>query len=86
MNKDDQRRLRKIYQAMAAPERMLIERALLMNKKDRFELIASIAGLSDEEQEFLYNLSQLTQEDIDEMIAYAARGFIMRLLGRIFGF
>jgi hypothetical protein len=86
MNKDDQRRLRKIYQAMAAPERMLIERALLMKKKDRFGLIASIAGLSDEEQEFLYNLSQLTQEDIDELIAYAARGFIMRLLGRIFGF
>ena len=86
MNKDDQRRLRKIYQAMAAPERMLIERALLMNKKDRFELIASIAGLSDEEQEILFNASQLTQEDIDEMIAYAARGFIMRLLGRIFGF
>ncbi len=86
MNKDDQRRLRKIYQAMAAPERMLIERALLMNKQDRIGLIASIAGLSDEEQEFLYNLSQLTQEDIDEMIAYAARGFIMRLLGRIFGF
>jgi len=86
MNKDDKRRLRKIYQAMAAPERMLIERALLMNKKDRFELIASIAGLSDEEQEILFNASQLTQEDIDEMIAYAARGFIMRLLGRIFGF
>ena len=86
MNKDDKRRLRKIYQAMAAPERMLIERALLMKKKDRFGLIASIAGLSEEEQEILFNVSQLTQEDIDEMIAYAARGFIMRLLGRIFGF
>ena len=86
MNKDDKRRLRKIYQAMAAPERAALERALLMSKKDRFGMIASIAGLSDEEQEFLYNLSQLTQEDIDEMIAYAARGFIMRLLGRIFGF
>ncbi len=86
MNKDDQRRLRKIYQAMAAPERMLMERALLMSKRQRFGLIADITGLSDDDQEFLYNLSQLTQEDIDEMIAYAARGFIMRLLGRIFGF
>jgi hypothetical protein len=86
MNKDTQRRLGKIYQAMAAPERMALERALLMSKKDRFGLIASFSGLSDEDQEFLYNLSQLTRDDIDEMIAYAARGFILRFLGSIFGF
>ena len=86
MNKETKRRIRGIYQRMAAPERMALERALLMKKKDRVGLIASIAGLSDEEQEILFNASQVTQEDIDEMIAYAARGFIMRLLGRIFGF
>jgi hypothetical protein len=86
MDSKTRKRIRGIYQRMAAPERAALERALLMNKQDRFGLIASIAGLSDEEQEFLYNLSQLTQEDIDELIAYAARGFIMRLLGSIFGF
>jgi len=86
MDSKTRKRIRGIYQRMAAPERAALERALLMNKKDRFGMIASIAGLSDEEQEILFNASQLTQEDIDEMIAYAARGFIMRLLGRIFGF
>jgi len=86
MDSKTRQRIRGIYQRMAAPERMAIERALLMNKKDRIGLIASIAGLSDEEQELLFNVASFTREDIDEMIAYAARGFIMRLLGRIFGF
>ena len=86
MDSKTRQRIRGIYQRMAAPERAALERALLMNKKDRIGLIASIAGLSDEEQELLFNVASFTREDIDEMIAYAARGFIMRLLGRIFGF
>ena len=40
MNKETKRRIRGIYQRMAAPERMALERALLMKKKDRFGLIA----------------------------------------------
>ena len=86
MDGKTRKRIRGIYQRMAAPERTALERALLMNKKDRIGLIESIAGLSDEEQELLFNVASFTREDIDEMIAYAARGFIMRLLGRIFGF
>jgi (p)ppGpp synthase/HD superfamily hydrolase len=86
MDSKTRQRIRGIYQRMAAEEKLALERALLMKKKDRFGLIADIAGLSDEEQEILFNASQFTQEDVDDMIAYAARGFIMRLLGRIFGF
>lgn len=85
MNKDVRRTLRDIYQRMAAPERQVLERALLMNKRDRFGLIASIAGLSDEEQEFLFNFEKLTNDEVADLIAYAARGFIMKLIYRIFG-
>jgi hypothetical protein len=72
MDSKTRKRIRGIYQRMAAPERMALERALLMSKSQRFGLIADITGLSYDDKEFLYNLSQLTQEDIDEMIAYAA--------------
>jgi hypothetical protein len=72
MDSKTRKRIRGIYQRMAAPERMALERALLMSKSQRFGLIADITGLSYDDKEFLYNLSQPTQEDIDEMIAYAA--------------
>jgi hypothetical protein len=72
MDSKTRKRIRGIYQRMAAPERMALERALLMSKSQRFGLIADITGLSYDDKEFLYNLSQLTQEDIDDMIAYAA--------------
>ena len=81
----DKKRFRKIYQAMAAPERAALERALLMNKKDRFELIASMAGLTDEDKEFLFSLANMTDEEANQMIAYAARGFIIHFLKSLFG-
>jgi len=86
MTKEDKRVVRDIYQRMAAPERQLIERAMLMDKSARFGLIAQLSGLSDEEQEFLFNLKKLTNDDVAEIIAYAARGWFMRILAGIFGF
>lgn len=81
----DKRRFRQIYQAMAAPERLALERLLFMGKKDRFGLIATMAGLSDEDKEFLFSLANMTGEEANQMIAYAARGFIIHFLKSLFG-
>ena len=81
----DKRRFRQIYQAMAAPERLALERLLFMGKKDRFGLIATMAGLTDEDREFLFSLANMTGEEANQMIAYAARGFIIHFLKSLFG-
>lgn len=81
----DKRRFRQIYQAMAAPERLALERLLFMGKKDRFGLIATMAGLTDEDKEFLFSLANMTDEEANQIIAYAARGFIIHFLKRLFG-
>ena len=86
MDSKTRKRIRGIYQRMAAPERAALERALLMNKKDRFELIASMAGLTDEDKEFLFSLANMTDEEANQMIAYAARGFLIHLIKSLFGF
>ena len=82
----DKRRFRQIYQAMAAPERLALERLLFMGKKDRFGLIATMAGLTDEDKEFLFSLANMTGEEANQMIAYAARGFLLHLIKSLFGF
>ena len=81
----DKRRFRQIYQAMAAPERLALERLLFMDKRDRFGLIASMAGLTDEDKEFLFSLANMTDEEANQLIAYAARGFIIHFLKSLFG-
>ena len=81
----DKRRFRQIYQAMAEPERLALERLLFMGKRDRFGLIASMAGLTDEDREFLFSLANMTDEEANQMIAYAARGFIIHFLKSLFG-
>lgn len=81
----DKRRFRQIYQAMAAPERRALERLLFMGKRDRFGLIATMAGLTDEDKEFLFSLENMTDEEANQLIAYAARGFIIHFLKSLFG-
>ncbi|DBA35065.1 TPA_asm: hypothetical protein vir555_00039 [Caudoviricetes sp. vir555] len=81
----DKRRFRQIYQAMAAPERLALERLLFMGKRDRFGLIATMAGLTDEDKEFLFSLENMTSEEANQLIAYAARGFIIHFLKSLFG-
>lgn len=84
MEKDARHWIREIYQKAAEPERNALERLLLMKKAQRFGLIADMAGLSDEDKEFLYNAKQITSDEIAEIIAEIVAEEARKAAGNIF--
>ena len=84
MTDNEKQLIRRIYQGMVKDERQLLERAMLMKKRERLGLVASMT-LSDEDKELVYNMTQMSNEEVADLIAHAARGWVMRLLSKIFG-